>query len=81
MEHQAGGHMLDAYDAIRPLTREEEGYLKLRLIYPEKFWKLADSYYRSNKAWISVKNVEKLKTPFGRLRRNGSFWRQSSPFA
>lgn len=70
---RAGGHMLDAYDAIRPLTREEEGYLKLRLIYPEKFWKLADSYYRSNKAWISVKNVEKLKTAIRQIEEKRQF--------
>lgn len=65
--------MLDTYDAIRPLTREEEGYLKLRLIYPEKFWKLADSYYRSNKAWISVKNVEKLKTAIRQIEEKRQF--------
>ncbi len=35
-------------------------YLKIRLIYPEKFWKIADSYYRSNKAWISAKSIEKI---------------------
>lgn len=56
-----GEHMLDAYSAIRPVSPAETEYLKLRFIYPEKFWKLADSYYRSNKAWIPVKNVEKLK--------------------
>lgn len=59
---QWGDHMLDAYSAIRPLSREDLEYLKIRLVYPEKFWKLADSYYRSNKAWIPVKHVEKLKT-------------------
>lgn len=57
-----GDHMLNAYSAIRPFTSREWQFLKLRLIYPEKFWKIADSYYRSNKAWISVKNLEKLKT-------------------
>lgn len=59
---QWGDHMLDAYSAIRPLSPEDLEYLKIRLVYPEKFWKLAASYYRSNKAWIPVKNVEKLKT-------------------
>lgn len=57
-----GDHMLNAYSAIRPLTEEEIEYLKIRLIYPEKFWKLANSYYHSNKAWVSVKNTEKLDT-------------------
>ncbi len=70
---RAGGHMLDAYNAIRPLTKEEESYLKLRLVYPEKFWKLADAYYRSNKAWISVKNVEKLKIAIRQIEEKRQF--------
>lgn len=57
-----GDHMLNAYGAVKPLSEAELEYIKLRLIYPEKFWKIADSYYRSNKAWVSVKNVEKLQT-------------------
>ena len=55
-----GDNMLNAYSAIRPLSREEMEYLKIRLIYPEKFWKVANSYYHSNKAWISAKSIEKL---------------------
>lgn len=54
--------MLNAYSAIRPVSEREMEYLKLRFVYPEKFWKIAGSYYRSNKAWISVKNVEKFQT-------------------
>ena len=54
--------MLNAYSAIRPISDREMEYLKVRFIYPEKFWKIAGSYYRSNKAWISVKNVEKFQT-------------------
>ena len=27
----------------------------------EKFWKAANSYYRSSKAWIPMKSVEKLE--------------------
>lgn len=53
--------MLNAYNAVRPMDERELEYLKIRFIYPEKFWKIAGSYYRSNKAWISVKNVEKFQ--------------------
>ena len=55
-----GDNMLNAYSAIRPLSGDEIEYLKIRLIYPEKFWKVANSYYHSNKAWISAKSIEKL---------------------
>lgn len=53
--------MLNAYNAVRPLSEQEIEYLKVRFVYPEKFWKIAGSYYHSNKAWISVKNVEKFQ--------------------
>ena len=48
------------YSSVRKLEKEELEYIALRLLYPEKFWKTASGYYRSNKAWISEKNVEKL---------------------
>lgn len=53
--------ILNAYCAVRPLSEQEMEYIKVRFIYPEKFWKIADSYYRSNKAWVPAKNIEKLK--------------------
>lgn len=61
-KERLGDNMLNAYSAIKPLSDAEMEYLKIRLIYPEKFWKVADSYYRSNKAWISVKSIEKINT-------------------
>lgn len=59
-KERLGDNMLNAYSAVRPLSTRETEYIKNRLIYPEKFWKIADSYYHSNKAWISVKSIEKL---------------------
>lgn len=54
--------MIRAYQEIRPLSEEELDYMAIRLSYPEKFWKVVNSYYHSNKAWIPEKNVEKLRT-------------------
>lgn len=59
-KERLGDNMINAYSAIKPISAEEMDYLKIRLIYPEKFWKIADSYYRSNKAWISAKSIEKI---------------------
>ena len=55
-----GLKMLEEYDRILSLGEREREYLKVRLAYPEKFWKLANHYYNHNKAWIPGKNVEKL---------------------
>ena len=71
-----GDGMLNAYSAIHPLTRSETEYLKIRLIYPEKFWKTANSYYCTNKAWISVKNTEKLKTAIKQTEEKKMFLKE-----
>ena len=54
--------MIRAYQEIRPLSEDELEYMAVRLSYPEKFWKVVNSYYHSNKAWIPEKSVEKLRT-------------------
>lgn len=54
--------MLREYSRVRPLSEEEREDFRVRLSYPEKFWKLADHYYGSRKSWIPEKNVEKLKS-------------------
>lgn len=56
-----GKRLMEAYEQTRPLSAAEREYLGLSLAYPEKFWKTAGSYYRSNKAWIPEKYVEKLE--------------------
>lgn len=61
-EENLGLSMLDAYQGVRPLDSRELEYIALCLAYPEKFWKTANTYYHSNKAWIPEKNVEKLQT-------------------
>lgn len=55
-----GREMLKEYAKIRPLSDQERLELRLRLWYPEKFWKLANHYYASNKAWLPKKTTEKL---------------------
>lgn len=53
--------MLRTYHRERTITPEEWRNLAVRFTYPEKYWKLANYYYSHNKAWISEKNIEKLK--------------------
>lgn len=55
-----GKNIIRSYQKIKPMDSREMEYLALRLAYPEKYWKTANSYYHSNKAWISEKSVEKL---------------------
>lgn len=61
-DERLGYRMLRAYDSEITLGKAQRDYLAVRLAYPEKFWKTANLYYHSNKAWIPAKNMEKLQT-------------------
>lgn len=68
-----GTAMLREYQRVRPLTEAERENLKIRLSYPEKFWKLANHYYGSNKAWMPQKNTEKLQALSAQQNQKASF--------
>lgn len=59
-DQRLGEDLLREYEKYRPLRQEEKENLRIRFLYPEKYWKLANYYFSHNKAWISGKNVEKL---------------------
>ena len=56
-----GMRMLDRYSEIRPVSGEERRLLAIQMLYPEKFRKLANRYYGSNKAWVSKRFTDKLE--------------------
>lgn len=56
-----GMDMLSAYQQRRGFTVQEMKQLYIRLAYPEKFWKIANHYFNSSKAWVCGRNVEKLE--------------------
>lgn len=70
---QTGHRILEIYDQERGLSDQELSYLRLRLWYPEKFWKLANQYYNSRKSCISWKNAEKLEKLFGQQKQRIKF--------
>lgn len=56
-----GMDLIRSYDRVRKLSPEELKFLYVYLAYPEKFWKIANRYYNSHKAWLSGRNIEKLE--------------------
>lgn len=72
-DHFLGGRILNAYGRIRPLSAKEREYLSIRMRYPEKFWKLANYYYNTNKAWIPGKHMEKLEKFLAQQEKRVSF--------
>jgi len=55
-----GEALLKEYEAVSPLTEAERRQLFYRLAYPEKFRKIANFYYNSNKAFVSGQYQTKL---------------------
>lgn len=56
-----GRELMGAYEEIRTLSALSRIDLYYRLAYPEKFWKIANFYFNSGKAWIPGRNLEKLE--------------------
>lgn len=56
-----GYNIIESYNRLRPITNEDMKILYIMLLYPEKFWKIANYYFNSNKAWIPGKNIDKLR--------------------
>ena len=56
-----GQELLETYEKERPVTAINRIDLYYRLAYPEKFWKIANFYFNSGKAWIPGRNQEKLE--------------------
>ena len=68
-----GTKMLREYGKIRPLSQREMTDLRLRLSFPEKFWKLANHYYNSRKSRMPEKGMEKLITLENQEERRQKF--------
>ena len=56
-----GLDLIRTYDGVRKMSAQEYKYLYFYLAYPEKFWKIANHYNNSHKAWLSGRNIEKLE--------------------
>ncbi len=54
--------ILQTYGKNILLSQQDYRYLYILFSYPEKFWKIANGYYNSSKAFLSPKYVEKLNT-------------------
>ena len=52
--------MIEAYDSVKTISQWEQKILACLFTYPEKFWKIANYYYNSSKAWMPEKNTAKL---------------------
>ena len=59
-DRELAKEMTECYDQTCGLSDAQHENLRVRFLYPEKYWKLANYYDNHNKAWVSEKNIEKL---------------------
>ncbi len=57
---ELGNKMIEAYNNICPLSKDEAHLLYILLLFPEKFWKVSNYYYNGKKAWVPRRTIEKL---------------------
>lgn len=55
-----GMDMVMAYNSVRELAPWELCQIYLKLLYPEKFWKIVNHYYNARKTWVSQRDIDKL---------------------
>lgn len=61
-DEQLGIRMIDEYTKSVHITEKEMKLLEVMLIFPEKFWKIANQYYNKRKVWVSGKSLQKLNS-------------------
>jgi len=73
---ELGKELLATYEQERPISAISRIDLYYRLSYPEKFWKIANFYYNSGKAWIPDRNREKLQKVISQEKEKQYFLEQ-----
>ena len=71
-----GLQIMSWYDGVLPLSDDEREYVRLRLSYPEKFWKITNHYYNSRKSWIPDRTKEKLDILIRQEKKKEDFLRR-----
>lgn len=72
--------VLRTYAKRIELKKEDYRYIYVLFSYPEKFWKIANGYYNTNKAFLSPKYIEKLETVIQQEREKAEMLSQFLAF-
>ena len=70
---QTAYKMMEEYDKIKPVSDTERALLAALFAFPEKFWKVMNYYFNSNKAWIPPKPKKNWKKSCSRMKKTKIF--------
>ncbi|MDY5576482.1 MAG: CotS family spore coat protein [Lachnospiraceae bacterium] len=68
-----GVNLLESYDKIRTISKEERKILQILFTYPEKYWKILNHYYNGNKAYLPDQMKDKMKKVYQQQKNKNSF--------
>jgi hypothetical protein len=68
-----GNMLIESYNRESVLTDEDCRQLYYRFAYPEKFWKIVNFYYNTGKAWMPIRNMEKIEKLFAQEKEKQLF--------
>lgn len=61
-DRKKGMAILESYAKNIRLSREEQEFIYIMLLFPEKYWKLLNGYYNHKKSWFSEQSLQKLRS-------------------
>ena len=59
-DEKTGYGIIEEYGKVINLTKDDITYLKIKVMYPEKYWKILNHYNNNNKFWLPDKDTAKL---------------------
>lgn len=68
--------LLDAYGEIAPLSADEVYIMKAMLLFPQKFWRVANRYYNSRRSWAQKNFTGMLEEVITEYHEHISFMKQ-----
>jgi len=75
---QKASILLDAYQEIAPLSKDEITVMKAMLMFPQKFWRVANKYYNSRRSWAQKNFTSMLEEVIAEYDDHVRFMKQFS---
>lgn len=66
--------VLDEYCKIEPITEDEFYIIRLMLLFPQKFWRVANKYYNSRRSWAERVFTSKLQEVVDEAKYHDEFF-------
>ena len=70
--------ILEAYSKPNPITKDEIVVMKAMLLFPQKFWRVANRYYNSRRSWAQKNFTGMLEEVVVEYREHIRFMKQYS---